>query len=81
MRVEYDRIACGGWFQCVQKWDEFEMNMPEGKADLRGGQDEGGGVFVREIPAEAIESAKAAAESCPVDAIVIYDDDGEEVVP
>lgn len=81
MRVEYDRIACGGWFQCVQKWDAFEMNLPDGKADLDGGEDRGDGTIVREIPEEAVESAKAAAESCPADAIIVYDDDGEQVVP
>ncbi|MDX1745759.1 MAG: ferredoxin [Halobacteriales archaeon] len=81
MRLVYDRMACGGWFQCVQKWDDFEMNLPEGKADLRESQDRGDGTFVREVPDAAVEKAKAAAESCPAEAIFLYDDDGEQIVP
>lgn len=81
MQVEYDRLACGGWFQCVQKWDAFDMNMAEGKADLTDADETGDGVHVREISEELEDMAKAAAESCPVDAIKIYDDDGEQLVP
>lgn len=80
MRMEYDHMACGGWFQCVQKWNEFTMNLPEGKADLANSDQRDDGVFVRELPSDAVEEAIAAAESCPADAIVIYDD-GEQIVP
>jgi ferredoxin len=81
MRIEYDRLACSGWFQCVQKWNEFDMNMIEGKADLANSEDQGNGVFVREVPDGEAEMAKAAAESCPAEAIFVYDDDGEQLVP
>jgi ferredoxin len=37
-------------------------------------------VFVREVPDDAELDAKFAARSCPVDAIAVYDDDGEQVV-
>lgn len=74
MRIEYDRLVCAGWFQCVQEWDAFDMNPVEGKADLDGAKETEKNVFVREIPAGAEKEAKAAAESCPVDAITVYDD-------
>lgn len=81
MRVEYDRLACGGWFQCVQKWDAFDMNMAEGKTDLDGADETEDGVYTREVSDELEDAATAAAESCPVDAIRVYDDDGEQIVP
>jgi ferredoxin len=38
-------------------------------------------VFTREIPEEAEIDAKFAARACPVDAITIYDDDGNRLIP
>ena len=38
------------------------------------------GLFGREVPADAELDAKFAARACPVDAIEIYDDDGEQLV-
>ena len=81
MKVEYDRTACAAWFQCVQKWDAFEMNMTAGKADLEDAEETEDGLFVREIPTGAEEKARAAAEACPVDAIRLLDDDGEQILP
>jgi ferredoxin len=80
MRVEYDRTACTGWFQCIQEWDALSMNMAEGKADFDGAEERESGVFVRDVPEDAEAAAKAAAESCPVDAIAVYED-GEQIVP
>lgn len=80
MKVEYDRLACSAWFQCVQEWDAFQMNMAAGKADLEGADETEDGVFVREVPEGAEDEAVAAAESCPVNAITVYED-GEQVAP
>lgn len=55
------------------------MNMAEGKADLASSE-KANGVFVREVPEGKEDEAKAAAESCPVDAIVLYNDD-EQIHP
>jgi ferredoxin len=79
MRIEYDRDTCIGMFQCVDEWDAFEKNLDEGKADLAGSE-EADGVFVREVPEDAEFDAEYAARVCPVDAIELYDDDGEQVV-
>jgi ferredoxin len=80
MRIEYDRDTCIGMFQCVDEWDAFEKNLDEGKADLVDGEETDEDVFVREVPEEAAFEAEFAARVCPVDAIALYDDDGERIV-
>ena len=80
MRVEFDRDACVGMFQCVAEWDAFEENRDAGKADLPGAEEIEPGVFSLEVPDGAELDAKFAARTCPVDAIRLYDDDGERVV-
>ncbi|ADE04297.1 MULTISPECIES: ferredoxin [Haloferax] len=81
MRVEYDRDTCIGMFQCVDEWEGFEKNVDDGKADLVDGEETDDGVFVREVPEDAEFDAKFAARVCPVEAIRILDDDGEQLVP
>lgn len=81
MKVEYRYDVCAGWFQCVQDWDAFEMNMIDGKAELADSEEVEDGVFARQVPDGSEEDAKAAAESCPVDAIILYDEDGTQLVP
>lgn len=81
MRVEFDRQRCDGWFQCVQEWDAFEMNVVEGKADLDAAEEDDTGDFVRDVPPKAQDLAIRAAEACPVDAIDILDDNGERIAP
>jgi len=80
MRVEFDRDTCIGMFQCVEEWDAFEENRDEGKADLAESDHAGDDVFVREVPDDARFDAEYAARVCPVDAIALYDDDGERIV-
>jgi ferredoxin len=81
MRVEFDRETCIGMFQCVAEWDAFEADENDGKADLAGSERQDEDVFVREVPEDARLDAKFAARACPVDAITIYDDDDEQLVP
>ena len=80
MRVEYDYDTCIGMFQCVAAWDEFERDEDAGKAILADSTETEEDLFVREVPEDAEFDAKFAARSCPVDAIEIYDDDGEQLV-
>ena len=80
MQIEYDRDTCIGMFQCVAEWEGFERDEDAGKAVLRDGEQEGE-TFVREIPPEEELDAKFAARVCPVDAIAVYDDDGEQLIP
>ena len=80
MHIEYDRETCIGMFQCVDEWDGFEQDLDAGKAVLVDGE-ERDGVFVREVPEGEEFEAEMAARVCPVDAIALYDDDGEQIVP
>lgn len=80
MRIEYDRDTCIGIYQCVDEWDAFEKDMDAGKAELVGA-DEDDGTFVLEVPEGEEFDAEMAARVCPVDAITLYDDDGEQMVP
>jgi ferredoxin len=81
MRIEYDRDTCIGMFQCTAEWDAFERDEDAGKAVLAEAEEREDGVFVREVPEEAELDAKFAARACPVEAIAVYDDDGEQLVP
>ncbi|MFB6096708.1 MAG: ferredoxin [Haloferacaceae archaeon] len=81
MRIEYDRETCIGMFQCVDEWEKFEEDRDAGKAVLVDGEEVEEGVFVREVPEGEELDAEFAARSCPVDAITLYDDDGEQIVP
>jgi len=81
MKVEFDRDTCIGMFQCVAEWDGFEEDTDAGKAILVDGEEVEEGVVVREVPEGEELDAKFAARSCPVDAIAVYDDDGEQLVP
>ncbi|MFB6111642.1 MAG: ferredoxin [Halobacteriaceae archaeon] len=80
MRVEFDRDTCIGMFQCVAEWDEFEEDPDAGKAILRDSEEVRPDVFAREVPEDAELDAKFAARACPVDAIRVYDGDGEQIV-
>jgi ferredoxin len=81
MRIEYDRNTCIGMFQCVAEWDAFERDEVAGKAVLAGSEEIEDGIFSLEIPEDAEFDAKFAARVCPVDAIKVFDDDGEQIIP
>lgn len=80
MKIRYDRDTCIGMFQCVDEWDAFEKNLDAGKADLAGAEEIEEDVFELEVPEGEELDAEFAARVCPVDAIELYDDDGEQVV-
>lgn len=81
MRIEYDPDTCIGIYQCVDEWDAFEKDMDAGKAELVGAEEDDDGTFVLEVPEDEEFDAEMAARVCPVDAIRLYDDDGEQTVP
>jgi len=80
MKIRYDRDTCIGMFQCVAEWDGFEKDESAGKAILTDSEEVEDGIFEREIPEDAEFDAQFAARVCPVDAIEVYDDDGEQLV-
>ena len=81
MRIEFDRDTCIGMFQCVAEWEEFERDEDAGKAILVDSEEIEVGVFARSVPESDELDAKFAARTCPVDAITVYDDDGDQLVP
>ena len=82
MKVEFDRDTCIGMFQCVEEWEPFEKDLDAGKATLVGGEEreDEDDVYVLDVPEDEEFEAEFAARVCPVDAIRVYDDDGERVV-
>ena len=81
MKIEFDRDTCIGMYQCVAEWDAFEKNLDDGKADLRGSEEVEADLFALEVPEDAEFDAKFAARVCPVDAIRLLDDAGEQLIP
>jgi ferredoxin len=67
-------------FQCVAEWDAFREDQDAGKAVLEASEEVEDDIFEREIPEDDELDAKFAARACPVDAIEVYDDDGEQLV-
>ena len=62
MRVVVSLETCQGYANCVIEADRiFDLDEETGKAV----------VLVETVPAELAESARLAADSCPVDAIDI----------
>ena len=81
MHVEFDRDTCVGMFNCVAEWEKFVEDRDAGKATLVDSQSVDGDRYLREVPDGEEFDAKMAARVCPVDAITVYDDDGEQIVP
>lgn len=65
----------------MDEWSAFEKDMDAGKARLVESERVDEDVFAREVPSDAEFDAEMAARVCPVDAITVYDDDGEQLVP
>ncbi len=81
MRIEFDEDTCIGMYQCVAEWEAFSKDKDAGKAVLEGSEEVEDGLYAREVPDDAELDAKFAARTCPVDAITVYDDDGEQLIP
>lgn len=81
MRIEFDRNTCIGMFQCVYEWEAFQRDEDARKAILVDGDEVEPDRFVREVPDGEEMNAEFAARVCPVDAITLYDDDGEQLIP
>jgi len=69
MRIEIDRDECTGCGNCEDiAPDVFQLD------------DEGVSTVVDPAGADD-DTIREAAESCPVDAIILYDDSGNQVYP
>jgi ferredoxin len=69
MRIEVDRELCAGMAICTAiAPDVFELD------------DEGKAVVVDSLGADS-DTIVSAAQDCPLDAIVLYNDEGERIWP
>tara|TARA_B100001013_G_C24480326_1_gene390999 strand:- start:222 stop:464 length:243 start_codon:yes stop_codon:yes gene_type:complete len=80
MKIEFDRYTCTGMFQCVHEWEAFQKNLKQGKADLINSIEERENILTIEVPKGEEFEAEMAARVCPVDAIKLYDDEGNRIV-
>jgi ferredoxin len=69
-KIILDREKCIGAFSCVAVDPEKWKQAGDNKVDLAGSK-KVGAVFEREISAGELELARAAAASCPVNAIEV----------
>lgn len=81
MQVEFNRDTCTGIFNCVHEWEKFIEDRDAGKATLVGSTEVEDDLYVRDVPEDEEFDAEMAARVCPVDAITVYDDEGEQLVP
>ncbi|QOS13475.1 ferredoxin [Haloferax sp. Atlit-6N] len=81
MRIEFDRDTCTGIFNCVHEWEKFVEDRDASKVTLVDSDEVQNGLYVRDVPKGEEFKAKMAARVCPVDAITVYDDDGNQLVP
>lgn len=78
-KIIHFRKECIGCGLCVTHAPDFwQMNDDDNKVDLKNSKEENGN-FILEIPEEAMEQNKLAAESCPINIIHIYNDKGEDI--
>jgi len=69
MKVEVDRELCISVASCVAVApNTFEL-------------DDEGIAIVKDANADSKETILQAAQSCPVNAIIVYDDDGKQIYP
>ncbi len=69
-KIILDREKCIGAFSCLAVDPEKWKQANDSKVDLVGSK-KVGAVFVREISKDELELARAAASSCPVNAIEV----------
>ncbi|MDX1568661.1 MAG: ferredoxin [Longimicrobiales bacterium] len=70
LTVRIDRLLCVGFGDCIERAPEvFEFD------------EETIAVFTEESTAASRERVLDACDSCPVDALVVFDGDGRQIVP
>jgi len=70
-KIVYDRVNCIGAGPCAAvDPDDFEIDPKDGKANLKGGTEEGG-KFVKIIEADSVEKAMQSVDVCPAAVISV----------
>ena len=67
--IEVDRALCFGFGDCVDTAPDVFVLDDEGKAE------------VIDPDAASVDEIAEAAQNCPVDAIIITDDEGQQIYP
>lgn len=81
-KISFDRESCIGCGACAAVYPErFEFNAEDGKSSLKNSKRNEKGFFEIEIEDKELETAKNAAESCPVNAIHLVEiKTGKEII-
>ena len=70
-KIIYDRVNCIGAGPCAAvDPEDFEISPGDGKADLKGGVEEGG-KFVKIIEADSVDKAMQSVDVCPAAVISV----------
>lgn len=78
-KVVFEREGCIGAAACAAvDPGTFEIES-DGRSSLKGSK-EVEGTFEKEITEDEFEKVKEAAESCPVNVIHIFDEDGKRII-
>ena len=80
-KIVYDKQGCIGAFSCVALDPNNWVIGEDGKATLLKAKQEGDNYILEiDLDNEAFDKMKAAAESCPVNVIHIYDEKGKKII-
>ena len=77
-KVVLDRLSCIGAGACDDD-EKWKLN-DDGKVDLIGSSEKEGKQFELEIDEKDLDMFIASAQSCPVNAIHVYDENGDKLV-
>jgi len=70
-KIIYDRANCIGAGPCAAvDPDDFEIDPKDGKANLKGGHEEGD-KFVKIIEADSVDKAMQSVDVCPAAVITV----------
>jgi ferredoxin len=70
LTVKIDRLICVGFGDCIEEGPKVFRFDDEGIAE-----------FTEEADQEEVGTLLEACRSCPVDAIIVLDPDGNQIVP
>jgi ferredoxin len=76
-RIRLDRDACDGVFACLVRDDRF-VEAADGLATIDGEACDADGTQVVTFADDRLEAAEQAARACPVDAIDVLPEAGDE---
>ena len=80
-RIIYDRQACIGAAACIAVFDKRWEMAPDNKANLKGGWQVNGDVWILDIDDLEFEDLKTSGEVCPVNVIHVFKlETGEKIV-